>query len=226
MCASPRKSVNLDMAVTDIHQMTLSGDMACLDFVNSGLETDRIQVERLHHYDDLLILAERLKLLTPEELLNLREMTAGDLDLASKYLKKALNLREALYQILNAVANSRPSEIDEKYLSIFNTWRGEALTAQVFTVSDNSLQLGFPTHGELLIRPLWLFVLSANELLEKGNLEYLRRCAGCDWLFYDRSKSHRRKWCDMQTCGSSVKAKRYYQRRKAGVTSNSQQKIV
>ncbi|MGO1245260.1 MAG: CGNR zinc finger domain-containing protein [Sphingobacteriaceae bacterium] len=207
------------MTITDIHQMTLSGEVACLDFVNSGLETDHVKVERLHHYDDLLVLTERLKLMRPVELLNLRKIAAADPDSASRCLGQALNLREALYQILNTIANSGSLEIDEKYLSIFNAWRGEALAAQVFSISDNRLKLGFSNTGGGLVQPLWIFVLSANELLEKANLEYVRKCSGCDWLFYDKSKNHRRKWCDMQSCGSSVKAKRYYQRKKASVAT-------
>jgi len=32
------------------------------------------------------------------------------------------------------------------------------------------------------------------------------------WLFIDRSRTHRRRWCSMQTCGNRHKARRHYQR--------------
>jgi predicted RNA-binding Zn ribbon-like protein len=42
----------------------------------------------------------------------------------------------------------------------------------------------------------------------------LRVCDGdnCGWLFVDGSKSGRRRWCDMATCGNVAKARRHYQR--------------
>lgn len=203
------------MAITDIHQMTLSGGAACLDFINSGLEIDHAKVERLHHYDDLLVLTERLELMNAQELHNLRKLAEAVPKSATSCLEQAVNLREVLYQIFSAIADPGALDVGEKYLSLFNAWRGEALAAQAFSISDNQLTLGFYKTGETLVQPLWAFVLSANELLQGTDLQYIRRCSGCDWLFCDRSKSHRRKWCDMQTCGSSAKAKRYYQRKKA-----------
>ena len=46
----------------------------------------------------------------------------------------------------------------------------------------------------------------------------VRQCASetCSWLFLDKTKNHRRRWCDMKSCGNRAKARRYYQRQKAG----------
>jgi predicted RNA-binding Zn ribbon-like protein len=38
---------------------------------------------------------------------------------------------------------------------------------------------------------------------------------GCGWLFYDSSKNGSRRWCSMEGCGSSIKNRRQYARRKA-----------
>ncbi len=42
----------------------------------------------------------------------------------------------------------------------------------------------------------------------------LRRCRNprCRWLFLDTSPGHRRLWCDMTTCGSRTKMRRYRRR--------------
>ncbi len=35
-----------------------------------------------------------------------------------------------------------------------------------------------------------------------------------DWVFVDLSRNHSRRWCDMQSCGNQVKARRHYARTK------------
>jgi predicted RNA-binding Zn ribbon-like protein len=42
----------------------------------------------------------------------------------------------------------------------------------------------------------------------------LRICAGnnCSWLFLDRSKAGRLRWCDMAVCGNDAKSRRFYVR--------------
>jgi predicted RNA-binding Zn ribbon-like protein len=41
-------------------------------------------------------------------------------------------------------------------------------------------------------------------------------CGGglCGWLFLDESRGKRRRWCDMNDCGSRAKAHRYYEKHK------------
>ena len=36
----------------------------------------------------------------------------------------------------------------------------------------------------------------------------------CGWLFLDESRGKRRRWCDMNDCGSRAKARRYYETHK------------
>ena len=61
---------------------------------------------------------------------------------------------------------------------------------------------------------LWPIARAAADLLLSDELQHLRMCASddCAWLFIDRTKNHRRRWCDMKTCGNRVKARRHYQR--------------
>jgi predicted RNA-binding Zn ribbon-like protein len=43
------------------------------------------------------------------------------------------------------------------------------------------------------------------------DVDRLRVCASdtCDWVFYDSSRTGRRRWCDMTTCGNRAKAARH-----------------
>ena len=43
-------------------------------------------------------------------------------------------------------------------------------------------------------------------------------CPRCGWLFYDRSKGGRRKWCDMKACGNREKVSRHYHLKKSNKT--------
>src|SRR5437773_4966855 len=64
---------------------------------------------------------------------------------------------------------------------------------------------------------------SAAELITQGDPRRLRKCANptCRLMFYDTSKSGRRRWCSMQLCGGSAKVRAFYQRRRA-VTSRAE----
>ena len=38
----------------------------------------------------------------------------------------------------------------------------------------------------------------------------------CRWAFYDQSRNHSSRWCDMKSCGNRQKARRFRSRAKAG----------
>ena len=53
--------------------------------------------------------------------------------------------------------------------------------------------------------------------LTAGHPERIRICASdtCLWVFYDTSRTGRRRWCDMATCGNRAKAARHRARAKS-----------
>ena len=57
---------------------------------------------------------------------------------------------------------------------------------------------------------------AASDLLCRGNLALIKRCANhaCILYFYDTTKSHTRSWCSMQLCGNRVKVAAHYHRKK------------
>jgi predicted RNA-binding Zn ribbon-like protein len=64
---------------------------------------------------------------------------------------------------------------------------------------------------EQLLAPL---AESAAELLSAADFDLVRPCAGpgCVLWFYDRTKSHRRRWCSMAVCGNRHKVAAFRQR--------------
>ncbi|MFL9874044.1 CGNR zinc finger domain-containing protein [Paraburkholderia megapolitana] len=64
---------------------------------------------------------------------------------------------------------------------------------------------------EHLLMPL---AEAAAELLANGEFDLVRKCEqpDCTRCFYDRTKSHRRRWCSMATCGNRHKVANYRKR--------------
>jgi predicted RNA-binding Zn ribbon-like protein len=56
---------------------------------------------------------------------------------------------------------------------------------------------------------------AAADLLATGDFDLIRKCedASCTLWFYDRTKSHRRRWCSMAVCGNRHKVAAFRQRR-------------
>lgn len=56
---------------------------------------------------------------------------------------------------------------------------------------------------------------AAAELLAEGHFSLVRKCesAECSLMFYDRTKSHKRRWCSMALCGNRHKVAEFRKRR-------------
>jgi predicted RNA-binding Zn ribbon-like protein len=66
---------------------------------------------------------------------------------------------------------------------------------------------------------LWPIAHAAVDLLTSAELSHVKHCAGCPWLFLDRSKNASRRWCAMNDCGTHAKIRRYVARRSAARAS-------
>ena len=54
------------------------------------------------------------------------------------------------------------------------------------------------------------------ELVESGDFDLVKACDGpdCTLWFYDRTKSHRRRWCSMSMCGNRMKVAAFRERQR------------
>jgi predicted RNA-binding Zn ribbon-like protein len=59
--------------------------------------------------------------------------------------------------------------------------------------------------------------------LTAGHPERIKVCASdtCEWIFYDASRTSRRRWCDMATCGNRAKAARHRARERAAAQADA-----
>jgi len=196
--------------------MDLDGGIACLDFVNSGLNTNKGEVaERLHSYQDLLTLAGRVLLLDKKQHRELASLADKQSKEAQAVLETALQVRGSMQEIFGCIADRQVQQIQTTTLNNFNTFIAHVVSRRAFAVNRGALILSMPQPQRELTQPLSAFVLSAYELLLNENQQYIKRCGRCQWLFLDKTKSHRRKWCSMRDCGSLVKSSLYYKRKRS-----------
>jgi len=197
------------------HRFELTGGAACLDFVNTLGDRPRSRDENLRAYPDLVAWGRQAGVLAGAEATGLRREAARHPVRAREALARAVALREDLYRVFSRVAAGRAPE--GRGVRALN----EALALALRRLRVRPGRTGFRwswTAGPAdLDRMLWPVVRSAGELLTSAEREHVRECGGeaCSWLFVDRSRTRRRRWCDMKTCGNRAKARRHYRRTKA-----------
>ncbi|RIV27717.1 hypothetical protein DYU11_05295 [Fibrisoma montanum] len=199
--------------VTTITEMDLTGGAACLDFVNTALNFD-VPVERLHTYNDLLVLTRRLSLLDDDTLAALERLAEDNTGQAERVLGKARQVRQSMLTVFSALVKGNSEDVTASALRAFNGDVNEALGKRGFSWQADKLVVGWERPKSELMLAVWIYSLSAYELLTTKDQKLIKQCGACAWYFLDETKNHRRKWCDMQTCGTNEKARRYYQRKK------------
>lgn len=144
--------------------------------------------------------------------------TEDDLDAAA--LGVIRDARECLRQLATANTQQRrprPQRIEE--------------LEQMLSVGH--LQLGLSTAGsiEASLKPAAAqgalgsvvagVAAAVYDTVQAGVWQRVKACAneGCQWAFYDRSRSRTGRWCDMRACGNLLKARAYRQRQRGAESS-------
>lgn len=189
----------------------LVGGRLSLDFVNSEGEGRNGPPEWIGTYEDLVAWSVYAGGLEGELGRRLVERAGGDPSGARRVRGRAVELREALYRLITATLDGRPTSDED---------RG-TLTREVSAAlghlnpepSDPTWEWRFDDDDQL-DRMLWPIARDAADLLTSEELGRVKECSGpgCTWLFVDQSRNHSRRWCDMAVCGNRAKARRHYER--------------
>jgi predicted RNA-binding Zn ribbon-like protein len=127
-------------------------------------------------------------------------------------LAAALALRGALHRLFSALAEGgRPRRADLEALARHHAEAAGA--ARIAEADDGSWRPEWPAADPRRVR--FAVAVDAMALLaDSARLERVHRCPGprCGWVFLDTSG--RRRWCSMATCGSRVKMRRLYERKR------------
>ena len=151
------------------------------------------------------------QLATPDQLrswLAARELLDSEARLEASDLSRAIQLREALRELILANNAGAP---EEQALATLNQLAGQARLVVRFGPDGQARLEPNGTDLEAALGRLLAIVYTA---MVEGNWGRLKACRNdvCRWAFYDASKNQRSAWCSMAICGSKIKARNYRQR--------------
>ena len=194
----------------------LTGGLLCLDFANTV--DDRTEIhpqELLKSFRDLVSWSQQAQVLTEQDAQQLLEKAARHSSEATRVLKRAVEVREAIFRIFKAVAEDESPE--DKDLLTLSAMVAEAQKHARIVPGTNGFRWDWAGKPNDLDCMLWPVVRSAADFLTSDDLDTVRVCASesCNWLFIDTSKNHSRRWCNMKSCGNREKARRFYTRKKS-----------
>jgi predicted RNA-binding Zn ribbon-like protein len=194
-----------------------TGGALALDFANTvNNRMNERREELLTDYGRLVQWAEGANAITAKTGDRLRHLAGASPRQAQPVVRHAIQLREAIHAIFSAVVERQ--KLPGAALAQLNSSVQSASEHARITHANGHFAWEWILPDSNLDSMLWPVALAAAELLTSDDLVYVRHCTSetCKWLFLDKTKNHRRRWCEMKTCGNRDKARRYYHRQKAG----------
>jgi len=192
------------------HQVSLETG---LDFVNT-LEFSRSQpVEHLDTPETALRWLRQHDLLHVEALERELALFAANPRAGARTLDRIRRGREAMRELTEATVERRPpgqSHLDEVNRALTTPYTYYLVPA------PDGVSLDHRHEGDPIDGALARLTESIAREVSQGQPDRLRICANdeCRWVFNDTSRTGRRKWCDMATCGNRAKVARHRARKK------------
>ena len=177
-----------------------------LDFCNTLAGWNSAdQHDYLESYAHLTVWAREAGLVDAGTAARLREDAALAPREASRQLRRACALRQALYTACRDPAGA------DAWEAVAREARSAAGSSVLLPDAPPGRRWGVPARAGLAL-PVLALAREAGDLLATIDLRHVKACPGtvCGWLFVDRSG--RRRWCTMAVCGNRAKARRHAQR--------------
>lgn len=197
------ETAKADRSARSLDQIRVVGGRLCLDFVNTIHDRFApVQEDYIFDKDRYLSWSMQVGLLSDAEFEHVAALQANE-----HFMEDVRRFREQLHVFLleyrRGQVSSPPASLA---FWIERAWAGlrfDLATPDFVTWSRNTIDLRLP---------LKRIALDVLDMLQHGERFRLKRCATrgtCGWLFYDKSKNGTRRWCSMETCGSTAKMRRY-----------------
>ncbi|MEM5314800.1 ABATE domain-containing protein [Paraburkholderia sp. JHI869] len=193
---------------------SFAGGALCLDFANTQGGRDKTRdEERLTNYRAAVDWASAAGAVSGNEGRRLRAMARQAPAEAAHNLEQLRLFRESLYRLFSALAANRVVEPADDVV-LRSAVAAAVNVARLERRPDGcDWQIDTDKAG---LNTLWnRIALDVQQLLLSSEMPYVRECERCTWLFVDRSKNKRRRWCKAETCGNRARASRHYQLTKA-----------
>ena len=178
-------------------------DHPVLDFLNTVAAPEGTPIDVLQTDADVLYWLERAGMAPTKPALVPR----------SALLNAARTLRETIRPlVLKRKAGKRAD------ISALNEFLLQAASyPQLVWENPSALQIERHRPAKTPEQVLAPIAESAAEFLSTADFDLVRPCEGRDCIlwFYDRTKSHRRRWCTMSVCGNRHKVEAFRERQRA-----------
>jgi len=186
--------------------LRLIGGRLALDFLNSVSPKTELS------WDQLIAFLESARIVTPERGGELLTLSHSDPQAADSLLRKAQRLAAALRLAFDAVLHRQKvlREWIEPVNEILRITEGH----DELVFSNNDWEIQFEASESGLEWLLAAVARSAAEIIAEGPRARVRLCANprCGLLFYDTSRTRRRRWCSMTVCGNRHKVAAFARR--------------
>jgi predicted RNA-binding Zn ribbon-like protein len=199
--------------------LEVDGGNLGLDFANTINSRLEPTTDYLRAYDGLIAWAVRVGLLEIEAGRALFDRARTDPRGMDRSLHRAHGLRNAIYRTFSAIAAGEPPA-SANVQGILRAY-GRAAARGSTDGDPGQAPLRWPV-GSTLEGVLDPVAYAAGSLLLAADRPTVKECPGCGWLFVDRSRNGNRRWCDMRTCGSRDKMRRYYYRSRVATREQDQ----
>ncbi len=187
----------------------LLGGRLCLDFVNTTPSHSELS------WEGLVLLLEATRIVSAERGAQLLALPQSDPSAAEGLLLKARRLSASLRKALTAM--DRKHKIAAEWVEPINEILRITEGHDELIFEDGAWRMEFVAREGGLDWLLAAIARSAAELVAEGPKAPLRICANpqCGLFFYDKSRTHRRRWCSMSTCGNRSKVSTFARRHSA-----------
>jgi predicted RNA-binding Zn ribbon-like protein len=171
-------------------------------FISGSRALDFAETLRQRHTDPVEQLA------SPSDLalwISASGIVSNQVDIDNNGLAKALQLREAIYRLAQAVMMDERLNSEDRIK--LNT------LAEHATISRHLPEAGMIEYrGDL--DAILSYLAREAMTLTAIDPNRIRNCAHeqCSAIFIDRSRGNRRHWCDMTRCGNAINAQAYRRR--------------
>lgn len=196
-----------------IETLQLDGGCTVFDFtntINNRYVPD--PYDYLGSYPDFLAWAGKVGLLGVSRIQELADYAISHPRKTAVAFDRVVQHRELLFELFSVIADKQTPE--QSIVSAYNVILREAFSHITITITNERVGATFSDSGVSLDAPLHLLIKEAFDLLMVGRLDRIKCCSNCGWLFLDQTKNGKRRWCNMQVCGSRDKSKRYYHNKK------------
>ena len=185
-------------------ELPLLGDHPAMDLLNTEMCVDGQLVDAWQSADDVLKWLDRS---------GIRLEKDGQALDGATFLASALSLRAiARKAIEQRKAGEAGWKVDTAELNVY--LHGAVSTPHLDQDSDGNLLLTRRSASGAAAYLLGVLAEAVAQLLVDGQFDLVKQCEHpeCILWFYDRTKSHKRRWCSMALCGNRYKAAQFRKR--------------